>query len=149
MTDAVIRSATVADLPACAAIINAYIDATGWLPRAQAPEYIAAAFSPDLLTSRYVLVADRDGEIAGYASFDPKTRSLPALYLSPAARGKGIGKKLLDAVKAGAADGFTLTVWKANRDALRFYLREGLQVAGEDVDDDGLPVTRLTWGGTT
>ena len=38
MTDAVIRAARPADLPACAAIINAYIDATDWLPRARPAE---------------------------------------------------------------------------------------------------------------
>lgn len=147
MTEAVIRPAGPADLPACAAIVNAYIDATGWLPRAQSHADIAAAFSPELLSLRRVLVAARDDMIMGYAVLDPAARFLSALYLAPAARRMGIGKRLLDTVKTMAPTGFMLTVWKANRDALRFYRREGMGIVDEDTDEAGLAVLRLKWDG--
>ena len=146
MTDVAIRAAAPDDLPACAEIINAYIDATDWLPRLLPPDAVTALFSPRLLESRMVFVADRDGAILGYASFDPVVRFLEALYLRPGARGQGIGKALLDAVKIAAQDGFALTVWQPSPDARWFYQREGFKVGGEGMDEDGLPVWHLQWG---
>ncbi|MBU3029811.1 GNAT family N-acetyltransferase [Paracoccus marinaquae] len=147
MTEALIREAGPEDLPACAAILNAYIDATDWLPRSHPHEVIAAMFSPRLLQTRRVFVAEQDGAVVGYVTLNPQARFLPALYLSPADRGRGLGKTLLDAVKAVSPAGFSLTVWQPNRDARRFYLREGLSVIGEGTDDDGLPVWNMTWSG--
>lgn len=139
-----VRPATAADLPACAAIINAYIDATDWLPRMRPAEEIAAMFSPDLLDRRLVLIAD-DGGVTGYASFDPDTRFLASLYLAPYARGRGVGKSLLDTVKTAAPKGFALTVWRPNSAARRFYEREGSRVTAEGEDHDGLPVWHMAW----
>ena len=147
MTDAVIRAARPADLPACAAIINAYIDATDWLPRARPVEEIAAMFSPDLLERRRVLVAEQGGTVVGYASLDPATEFLASLYLAPAAQGRGVGRQMLDRIKAEAPGGFVLNVWQPNTAARRFYGREGLAVAGESVDADGLPVWEMAWPG--
>lgn len=138
-----VRGATLADLPACAAIINDYIDATGWLPRTAPREEIAAMFSAGLLERRRVFVADEGAGVVGYASFDEAAGFLPALYLAPAARGRGLGKALLDAVKARGA--FDLTVWQANPAARRFYEREGLFLTGEGVGGEGLPVWRMRW----
>ena len=146
MTDCVIRPATPADLPACAAIINAYIDATDWLPRQHSHDAIAAFFSAGILETRQVFVADRGGAIQGYASFNPGTRFLSALYLRPEARGYGIGKALLDAVKAVAPSGFTLTVWQPSHRARQFYQREAFSVTGEGTDENGLPVWHMRWG---
>ena len=138
-----VRMATLADLPACAAIINDYIDATDWLPRSAPREEIAAVFSGQLLERRRVFVADEGMGVVGYASFDEEAGVLPVLYLAPAARGRGLGKALLDAIKALGA--FDLTVWEANPAARRFYEREGLCLTGEGVDDDGLSVWRMRW----
>ncbi len=146
MTDAAIRAATPDDLPACAAIINGYIDATDWLPRHQSHDAIAALFSPEILDSRRVFVADCGTAILGYASFDPVARFLPALYLRPEARGCGIGKALLDAVKATAPHGFALTVWQPSHRARQFYQREAFSVTGEGTDENGLPVWHMRWG---
>ena len=63
-----IRAAGAADLPACATIINDYIDATDWLPRTLPRDEIAALFEPGLLERRTVLVAEEGGRIVGYLS---------------------------------------------------------------------------------
>ncbi|MDO5630363.1 MAG: GNAT family N-acetyltransferase [Paracoccus sp. (in: a-proteobacteria)] len=140
-----LRPARAEDLPGCAEIINDYIDATEWLPRSKSAEEIAAMFTPEMLDSRCLMVVDDGSRVLGYASYDRAARFLPALYLRPEVRGNGLGKLLLDAVKAEALLGFDLTVWCANPAARRFYGREGLVLTGEGTDADGLPVWHMHW----
>jgi putative acetyltransferase len=145
-----VRLATPSDLPACAAIINDYIDATPWLPRTISRDALEKVFTPDLLESRVVLVADNDNAIAGYASLDDEAGFLHALYLRPEARGRGVGKALLDATKTVRPTGFALTVFEPNSDACRFYLREGLIEVpeGRKTDtEEGIPTLLMRWPG--
>ena len=137
-----LRIATAADLPVCAAIINDYIDATEWLPRTLDREAIEALFIPSLLEARTLFVAEEHGEILGYLSMNPDDGFVPALYLGPAARGKGVGKALLDAAKAAHPNGLELTVFERNTDALRFYEREGFSEdpsRRDDTTEEGIP----------
>lgn len=146
----IVRPATSADLPACAEIINSYIDDTEWLPRTISREDLEALFAPELLNQRTVLVAERDGEIVGYASLDTEAGFLPALYLKPGVRGAGLGKALLDAVKSARPNGFELTVFEPNKDAMRFYIREGLIEVpyGRKTDtEEGVPTLLMRWPG--
>ncbi len=106
-----IRPAGDADQPAIRAIFNdavanttAVYDETLRTPEAQA-QWFAAKLSQNLP----VLVAEADGQVAGYASFGP-FRPFPgfrdtvenALYVAPEHRGKGVGKALLAALIAEA-----------------------------------------------
>lgn len=141
-----IRAATVDDLPACAAIINDYIDQTDWLPRLQPREVIAGFFAPTILDERTVLVAELDGEVAGYLTMTPGGM-VPALYLAPRARGQGIGKALLDRAKAAGPGMINLTVFEPNHAARRFYEREGFVELPEarKVEEEGIPILLLRW----
>ena len=146
-----IRRATAADLPACAAIINDYMDAAiSWLPRVIDYQAIEVMFGPDLLDRRTVFVAEDGGEIAGYLSMDHETGFIHAIYLRPQARGIGLGKALLDAAKQARPQGFELTVFEPNSDALRFYMREDLveipQGRKEDTPE-GVPTLLMRWSG--
>ncbi len=70
-----------------------------------------------------------------------------ALYLAPEARGRGVGKALLDAAKAGR-ERLTLWAFQRNAAALRFYAREGFaEVERTDGagNEAGLPDVRLVW----
>lgn len=151
MTSSVtIRPATPADLSVCAAIINEYIDETPWLPRVRPREEIEAVFEPALLERRTILVAENGVGVVGYLSMDEAGTLVPALYLRPQARGRGLGKALLDAAKARLPGGFRLTVFEDNVDALRFYAREGLVEAPELRNDDteeGIAILTLIWSG--
>jgi putative acetyltransferase len=145
-----IRPATEADLPACAAIINDYVDATDWLPRTRSHEEIAALFSVDLLHSRLVLVAEIGGEIGGYLTLTPEGE-VPALYLAPRFRGLGLGKMLIDRVKAEHPSHLELTVFETNEAAKRFYEREGFREIPERRTDDteeGVATLFMRWRGT-
>lgn len=144
-----IRAARADDLPACAGIINDYIDATDWLPRDLPRNEIAALFEPGLLDRRTVLVAEAEGRIFGYLSMG-EDGFVPALYLAPPARGRGIGKAILDVAKALRPEGIELTVFVPNAAAQRFYAREGFRsVPGGRVTeiDEGIPTLRLRWEG--
>ena len=145
-----LRPATPADLPVCAAIINDYIDTTQWLPRTIDHAAVEALFVPSLLEARTLFVAEENGEILGYLSMNPEDGFVPALYLRPAARGKGVGKMLLDAAKAAHPDGLELTVFERNTDALRFYEREGFYEdpsRRDDSTDEGIPTLWMRWPG--
>ena len=70
-----------------------------------------------------------------------------ALYLAPAARGRGLGKALLEEAKQ-AETSLTLWCFQANLAARRFYEREGFveafRTAG-DKNTEHLPDVRLVW----
>ena len=145
-----VRQAQVPDLPSCAAILNDYIDATAWLPRVLDRQAIADMFSPALLEKRIIFVAENGGEIIGYLSMDHEAGFVHALYVHPAARGEGLGKALLDAARQARPQGFELTVFEPNADALRFYIREGLVEIphGRRTDtDEGVPTLLMRWKG--
>ena len=141
-----IRPAVAADLPACADIVNAYIDATDWLPRTRPHEEVAAAFTPELLQGRSVLVAETGERVVGYMTMT-QGGMVPALYLAPEARGQGIGKALIDRAKAASLGIVSLTVFEPNRDAIRFYEREGFVELPEarKVEEEGVPILLMRW----
>jgi GNAT superfamily N-acetyltransferase len=89
----------------------------------------------------FVLLARRDGRAIAYAFVRPDAFSsttwaqegtrldLETLSVLPTARGRGLGTRLIalvrEEVERGGYDGLTLTAVATNRDALRFYEREG------------------------
>ncbi len=79
-------------------------------------------------------IAVKQGDIAGF-------------YVAQGHRGRGIGKALLDAVKAEEPR-LALWTFQANLDAIRFYTREGF-VEVERTDGAGneerLPDVRMIW----
>jgi putative acetyltransferase len=146
-----LRYATTADLPVCADIINDYIDATEWLPRTIDHAAVEALFVPSLLETRTLFVVEEHGKITGYLSMS-NDGFVPALYLRPGARGRGLGKRLLDAAKAAHPDGLELTVFEHNIDALRFYQREGFQedfTRRDNATEEGIPTMWMRWPGGT
>lgn len=145
-----LRPATATDLPTCAAIINDYIDATEWLPRTASRDAVEALFVPALLEKRRLFIAEEQGEILGYLSMNPQDGFVPALYLSPAARGKGTGRLLIDAAKATHPDSLELTVFERNTEALRFYAREGFvedPSRRDEKTEEGIPTLWMRWPG--
>jgi len=144
-----IRPATVADLAGCAAVVNGWIDETGWIPRVKTPAEIEAYFTPDLLDRRLILVADEGGRVGGYLSLASEGY-VGAVYLRAGLRGRGVGRALIEAAKARHPGGLELEVFEVNADARRFYAREGFaEMAGRrrTDTDEGLPVLRLRWEG--
>jgi ribosomal protein S18 acetylase RimI-like enzyme len=117
-------------------------DATSWAARRE----LYAGF---LAGEGFALLAERDGELVGYAMvavFDPAERELPdtwrtgapvaeieSLSVTRAARGAGIGSALLDRIDAelaaaGIAD-VLIAAFVGNLDAIRLYERRGFRRA--------------------
>ena len=91
-------------------------------------------------------VAERDGELLGFATCTPTF--LDSLYIRPDLTGQGIGSLLLDVVEATHPDGYELWVFVSNVGARRFYERRGL-VEVERTDGSGneekSPDIRMAW----
>ena len=103
-----IRIAEKADLPAILAIYGPYILTTTATFEYDIPSPEAFESRFDAITAQFPwLVWEEDGRILGYAyAAPPYTRAAyawcaePSVYLLPEARGRGIGKKLYDALEA-------------------------------------------------
>lgn len=84
--------------------------------------------------------------VAGLGSWPGGGGEISALYLAPAARGRGLGKALLDEAKGQGR--LSLWTFQANPGARAFYRREGFRevefTAGAG-NDEKLPDVRLEW----
>ncbi len=91
-------------------------------------------------------VAERDGEVLGFATCTPTF--LDSLYVRPDLKGQGIGSLLLDVVEATHPDGYELWVFVSNVGARRLYEHRGL-VEVERTDGSGneekSPDIRMAW----
>jgi len=144
-----IRPATADDFDACAAIINDYVDETDWLPRVHSHEAVRGIFNDELLATRTVLVAEDEGEVVAYMSASPEG-FVYAIYLDASARGRGIGKALIETAKYMHPSQLELTVFEKNQAALRFYRREGFREVPEGRSTDrpeGIPTLLMRWRG--
>lgn len=148
-TTPTIRPATEDDLAECARIVNDYIDATDWLPRARSREEIAALFTPELFATRVLLVADIASAVVACLSVS-KDGFVHGIYVDAPFRRHGIGKLLMDEAKAHFPGGLELTVFEPNTGAYHFYEREGFRELPDqrlENPDDGIPLLLMRWGG--
>jgi GNAT superfamily N-acetyltransferase len=144
LTACVLRPACPLDAGAVGAILSDFVDETAWMPRlhSRAEELAHAA---DLIDRGWVTVAERVGRVRGFLARDGA--SLHALYVCRAARGNGLGGRLLTAAQTSSA---RLVVWtpEANKDAHRFYERAGFALAERSdgsANDEGLPDRCYLW----
>lgn len=107
-----------------------------WLPpeRHSREEFLRAAREEE------IFVAVEGAEILGVAGFYRPQNFLHSLYVE--ARGRGVGKALLDHVMALAEGPVSLKVQAPNRRAQAFYAREGF-VCTEQGQDPGSDVSWL------
>ena len=136
-----LRDAGAADAPVLARVLGDWIRATAWMPKlhTKAQDLI---FVRQLIATRVVRM-----EASGAGFLARQDGELDALYLAPHARGKGLGKALLDEAKA-AEEMLTLWAFQANVGARRFYAREGFVEAfmtNGDGNVEGLKDVRLVW----
>lgn len=124
-----IRRAGPGDMPACADVVNDWIDATDWKPRSYSREEIAGFLQEAPKNREIYVVGD---PIEAYLSFDPVGSKIGALYCRHS--GQGVGKALLDHVREGR-DYLWLTSDAPNLRAHAFYEREGFVKTGEQDGD--------------
>lgn len=138
MGSIVVRRALAADASALVRLFRAHaqyegaaIETTGLEPR------LARAIEAE--ESPWILVAEADGILKGYASFNREFSTwrmeqylhMDCLYLEPDARGSGVGRELVEAGVALAEQlGLVQMEWQtpaSNSGAIRFYQRLGAQ----------------------
>lgn len=141
-----IRPAVPEDAAACAAVFNDWVDATGWMPRMHPADDVERHYREHVLAVCAVTVAETGGRAVGFLALDPEGL-VGGLYLAPEARGRGVGKALMDVAKAGRPEGLTLWTFVANAGARRFYAREGfVEVGGTGGEnEEGLADVLLAW----
>ena len=132
-----IRPAIAEDVKAIASIAAESPTAPQWSRKEFAAMLAADETSPLL---RRVLVAERGGEVAGFAvytvlrSFFPPEAELESLAVGPMHRRLGLGKELLAAVNASVAsfgaEWLLLEVRGSNTGAIALYHEAGFTQAG-------------------
>ena len=140
-----LRPARPEDAAACAAIFNAWVDATEWMPRVHDADDVVRHYRAHVLAHDAVTVAEQGGKVVGFLAL--ADGHVDALYLAAGARRRGVGAALLRAAKAASPGGLTLWTFVANAGARRFYRREGFLELGrtEGENEEGLPDVLLAW----
>jgi GNAT superfamily N-acetyltransferase len=100
-----------------------------WLPVLHEESETRAWMRDVVLADQEVLVAERDGRPVGFAAVEGEW--LEQLYVAPEAIGTGVGRRLLDAVKARCPGGLSLYVFARNARARRFYEAAGFVLVAE------------------
>jgi GNAT superfamily N-acetyltransferase len=146
-TEVVLRPAGPEDASACAAIFNAWVDATDWMPRVHPPEDVERHFRETVLPNCAVTVAERAGAVVGFLAL--AGAQVDGLYLAASARRQGVGTALVAAAKAASPEGLTLWTFVANRPARAFYAAPGFAELRRSAGDneEGLPDILLCWPG--
>ncbi|MFV0497002.1 MAG: GNAT family N-acetyltransferase [Candidatus Fimivivens sp.] len=80
-----------------------------------------------------IYVYERDHKIVGFAGM--QDQYLAGIFVQKEARSDGIGQILLAHIKS-LCNTFSLSVYKDNKRAVNFYLREGLRITSEELDED-------------
>jgi putative acetyltransferase len=100
----------------------------------------------ELVPAARIVLAERDGQLIGFVTIDPKTLYLDQIVVAPEAWGSGAALALLDEAKRLSPKGIDLLVNKDNARAIHFYEKHGFVYAGEDQNPvSGKPVNRMRW----
>ena len=139
-----LRPARLTDAGKVGAILSEFVDQTDWMPRLHSrAEDIAHA---DAMIARgWVTVAERDGQIVGFAATEGS--DLDALYVARDAQGSGVGRALLKYLQA-EHEALNLWTFQANTKAQDFYRAHGFSETGRtdgSSNDEGLPDIRFLW----
>ena len=148
MDGTTLRPARREDAAACAAIFNAWVDATDWMPRVHDAEDVVRHYREHVFARCAVTVAERAGRVVGFLAL-AEDGHVDGFYLAEAARGEGVGAALVAEAKRRRPAGLKLWTFVANAAARRFYAREGfVEVRRTDGDnEEGLPDVLLAWAG--
>lgn len=132
-----------ADLPGCLLIYNHYVEKTTASLEEKPLSLEAFTARADELSGRYPFLVAREGDrVEGFcylSPFNPRSAYRAAadltLYLSPEARGKGLGAALLEAIEQegrerGLRDLVSL-ITDENAASRRFHEKHGFALCGE------------------
>jgi len=117
-----IRPAKAFDLAACAEIfLAARRRAKPHVP----PDRFAAEDFTHAITDLELRIAERHGAVVGFAGYDPITREIDLLFVSPEEQGRGAGALLLAEVGRLLGPGAYLRCEAHNAQVRAFYRAQG------------------------
>lgn len=139
-----LRPARSTDAGRTGEILHRFAREHDWMPELHScAETIA--FCGRMIEQDWVTVAEEEAGVVGFLARNGA--EIHALYLAQAARGQGIGHRLLERAKSGQAE-LSLFTFQANTGAQRFYERHGfIEVARSDGadNDENLPDIKYLW----
>ncbi len=93
-----------------------------------------------------VCALDRENRLIGVVTITPATGYLDQIYVDPDWQGEGVARALLDYAKTRCPEEVSLHVNQSNARAVGFYLREGFEITGEDVNPlSSLATYKMRW----
>jgi putative acetyltransferase len=109
--------------------LNTNIQAHNFIPKA----YWKSNFDSvkRMLPSAEIYVCESEGQVNAFVGLD--SGYIAGIFVSNEAQSKGIGKQLLDKIKACYSE-LSLTVYKKNIKAVNFYQRELFVIKQEQID---------------
>jgi GNAT superfamily N-acetyltransferase len=160
VADVVVRPAERGDVPVLLELFGELAEYERLTHELRATEQGLAAALFGERPPAEALIAERDGDVLGYALFFPTFSSfltstgvwLEDLFVRPSHRGEGVGRALLSAVAASVRErGGERLEWAAldwNELALGFYRRMGATTASEWITHrlDGAALERVARG---
>ena len=99
----------------------------------------------ELVGHNYIVVADGAGGMIGFVTVDPKTYYLDQIVVAPEAWGSGIAEALVAEARRLSPGGLDLQVNQDNARAIRFYLKQGFVITGEDKNAAGRLTYWMKW----
>lgn len=119
----------------CDVFLRSRRSAMPWLAATHTDTETRIWLENEVLARQQLWVAEDDGAVLGFAALSDGW--LHHLYLDPDHLGRGIGRQLLDVVKAASPGGVRLHVFRRNTRALRFYRQAGfMHVRDSDGSDN-------------
>lgn len=137
------RPAAACDGRACAEIVKDWSLETPWLGQLNEFESVVQWWTGCLQYVDTSWVCEENGKVLGFCV--RQDDNITGLYVSRDARGRGIGKHLLDMAKV---DREWITVWayEQNPRARKFYRREGcVEISRETEEGTGLIDVEHRW----
>lgn len=132
------------DAAPLAQILSDWIDETTWMPDIHTLDEDRRFLTRLINNCDVIIVRDWRGPL-GFMARDGIM--IQALYLVPGARGKGLGKRLLDVAKS-RSEQLELWSFQSNTGARAFYAREGfreVEMTDGAGNDEKVPDVRLVW----
>jgi GNAT superfamily N-acetyltransferase len=129
----VFRAATAADLPGMSRVRTSVIENALTAAQLAARGITNDSVAASLLADSKGWVAERAGEIVGFAIADRATQSIFALFVLPQFEGRGIGSRLFDLAMGWLWDTGAGRVWLTTdplTKAAHFYERRGFVAVG-------------------
>lgn len=135
-----IRKSTPADAPALTAIWRASVLATHDFLSSEDFNEIEKLVAEQYLPNVEVDVVEYDGKAVGFMGMTDN--NIDSLFISPAERGKGIGKHMIAHAKKRGT--LTVDVNEQNAQGVGFYRHVGFVATGRsETDDQGRPYPLL------